>query len=92
MRFNLNDYVRVRLTDHGRMIHREDFEQLRAQCPNGTLRYSPPKEDAEGWSRWQMWNLMYHFGNAMGPGCDLPFEIDIILEVPDAPAPAQEGE
>lgn len=30
---NINEYVRVRLTDHGRKVHRENYEKLRAQFP-----------------------------------------------------------
>jgi hypothetical protein len=66
-RFNLNDHVRVKLTDHGRKIHREQFRELNARLPlAANMQYTPPKEDAEGWSRWQLWELMSRFGEHIG--------------------------
>lgn len=79
MEFNINNYVRVRLTDAGRAHHRKEWEELLA----GTkLTYTPPVEDAGGWSRWQLWNLMQVFGPMIGMGMPSPFGtvIDILVE------------
>ena len=52
MVINVNDLVRVRLTDRGREVAaRHGFVQ---------------KEDVGGWSSWQMWELMRVFGSGMG--------------------------
>lgn len=83
VKFNVNDNVRVRLTDRGRAIHRDRFRKLNAVLPlNANYKYTPPKEDNEGWSTWQMWNLMSIFGDYLGQGQELPFEttIEIVLE------------
>lgn len=65
----------VRLTDYGREVHRENFDAL--GIPFGTLPYRPPTEDAEGWSKWQLWNLMQEFGPHMSLAGRMPFETTI---------------
>jgi hypothetical protein len=81
--FNVNDNVRIRLTKHGRAIHRDNFKKL---FPTGrkliSLKYSPPKEDADGWSTWQLWRLMQEFGPHMNTGFDPPFETEIEIPTP----------
>lgn len=58
---NLNDSVRVKLTDHGRSVHAKDHADCWGSA--GVIRpYTPPKEDADGWSTWQLWVLMQTFG------------------------------
>ena len=70
MNFNINDKVRVRLTEKGRAAlikqHDDYFE--------GRVPYSPPKEDADGWSEWQLWSLMQDLGHLCRLGIDPPFE------------------
>ena len=79
--FNINDFVRVKLTDEGRRIHRERFRKLNAKVKiTSNLKYSPPVEDKDGWSRWQLWVLMEMFGEHTGP-CKDPFLVDIEFEV-----------
>lgn len=77
--FNLNDEVLVRLTDHGRRIHREQFNELKSKYP-GIGEYSL-KEDADGWSKWQMWVLMRDFGQHIGMGIEQPFETNVKIVV-----------
>ena len=79
--FNINYTVRVKLTDHGRKIHRERFRKLNASLIiTANLKYSPPDEDADGWSRWQLWSLMADFGEHIGICRTPPFETDIEFE------------
>ncbi len=78
--FNTNDYVRVKLTTAGRFRvlqrHVELCNLILAQ--GGKPRpYSPVKEDAHGWSEWQLWSLMETFGPEMGMGKDLMFATNI---------------
>jgi len=70
MRFNVNETVSVRLTGRGRAILRQ-------------VGVAPKAEDAEGWSRWQLWDLMRQFGGHLYLGCDPPF--DLAIEIPDQP-------
>ena len=48
IKFNINHYVKVKLTDKGREIHREEYEKLMS---NLSYDYTPPKEDEDGYSK-----------------------------------------
>lgn len=87
VKFNVNDYVRVKLTDRGRTIHRTDHENFAAHYPGVDLPYKPPTEDANGWSTWQMWHLMQLFGPHIVMGFNPPFEPTI--EIEGSPWPSQ---
>lgn len=76
MQININDYVKVKLTDRGREILKTQHEDLRKQCP--FLSEEPSyKTDEDGWSQFQMWDLMVKFGPYIFMGCDLPFETTV---------------
>jgi hypothetical protein len=81
--FNVNETVRVRLTDRGRDI-------LRAYWAESTLPgrepYSPRISD-DGWYDTQLWNVMHVFGPHVRLGFDVPFDTTIELVVrPKVPA------
>lgn len=80
MIFNVNHLVRVRLTPRGRDICRQQAAELRRAHPTIRTPYTPPREDENGWSDWQLWHLMEVFGPYVGPGAEIPFETDI--EIP----------
>lgn len=71
--FNINQYVRVKLTPFGRRIHLFTYTQL----PD---KYTPPKEDEAGYSEWQLWNLMQIFGPYIKLGGEQPFDADILID------------
>lgn len=74
--FNINNYVFVKLTEAGRAEHKRKHDELKELLPN-LKEYSPPVEDAEGWSRFQGWVLMNTFGHMLGPAKEPPFETTI---------------
>jgi hypothetical protein len=83
-KFNLNDKVCVRLTDHGRTIVREKNESTIAMfhsLPNNVIEdlRKPVKEDIQGWSEWQLWELMQVFGPYMFMGKKQVFKNNDIL-------------
>jgi len=81
--FNINDYVRVQLTEHGRAVHRAQYDLLVAHLKpiaRDDFPYSAPKEDEDGWSEWQMWSLMNTFGPHMWMTGQLCFLTDIQFE------------
>jgi len=83
--FNVNEIVRVRLTEHGRKIHRERYRKFNSRLPlTAKNKYTPPREDSEGWSRWQLWALMEIFGEHCGLLKTEPFEgiIEFVLQQP----------
>jgi len=79
---NINDHVWVKLTQLGRDMHRNDHEQFLRRCPQVKLAYAAPTE-TDGWSRWQLWNLMHLFGPFCYMGAELPFATEILLAAPD---------
>lgn len=73
---SLNDTVRVKLTDRGRQIHRNEHKELFSKLP--VYRpYKPPKEDRDGYSQWQLWSLMSTFGSHCNLGSEPPFDINM---------------
>lgn len=79
--FNLNHSVFVKLTEHGRKIHRQAHADLNASCGGRLGPYSPPLEDNDGWSRWQLWELMHTFGPHVYNGCKAPIHTIIRFEM-----------
>lgn len=66
LKFNINEYVWVQLNERGKQIL-------------GDTRKYTATEDADGWSRWQLWDLMATFGPHIYLGCLMPFETTIRL-------------
>ena len=82
MKFNVNDTVRVRLTDYGRRCLAENYHRLSVSF--GAPIHAPnPKPDADGWTEWQLWELMQEFGSHMSMGSPVPFETTIELVTPN---------
>ena len=85
MDFNINHNVYVKLTDEGRRLHRKAHDELHDHIRTVTPKhltaypyeYHPPAEDEDGWSKWQLWELMASFGAHMHNGCTVPFELNI---------------
>lgn len=84
IQFNINNFVRVKLTNHGRAFHAMKHAMFNMQ--NGLdLKYEPPKEDADGWSSWQLHDLMHSFGEQCFTGNgEPPFDITIEIVVEGA--------
>lgn len=78
-RFNVNHEVEFRLTDHGRAVHRAFWE------PYSAGKYRAPEVDADGWSRFQLWDAMAVFGPHLSMTGSNPFETTIRLPVAAEP-------
>lgn len=65
MKFNINDYVKVKLTEHGKKI-------LKEKDINNSV-------DENGYTKFQLWDIMNIFGEYCILGCDVPFETEIII-------------
>ena len=78
IKFNVNHRVKIKLTQYGKdylIKKHEDF------CKKFNI-YTDihiPEESEEGWSEWQLWDLMARLGNAFAGGVHLPFETNIII-------------
>jgi hypothetical protein len=83
MDFNVNEYVHVRLTPHGRAVYEANHAMLLASMgiPHAKLPYRAPEEDAEGWSKWQLWELMREFGPHTGQALEPCFATVIRIPV-----------
>ncbi len=79
MNFNINNTVKVKLTDYGRrMLEADHYDFWNKQ--GRLMPYKPPEEDYEGWSEWQLWVLMRNLGPHITLGSDIPFETTIQIE------------
>ena len=85
VKVNMNQEVKVQLTDFGRERLRKNHELLLSNfSPPPAWEYKPPKEDANGWSKWQLWHLIQEFGgDGFGMGMPEPFALNILLELED---------
>jgi hypothetical protein len=78
--FNINEYVYVKLTDAGMDELKRQYNDLKLKFP--TLdELKEPNTDINGFSKWQMHDLMNRFGNMIGPFLPIPFETTIRFEV-----------
>jgi len=83
LHFNINHNVRVKLTKKGLAIHRAEHDELMRRLPGpARWEYKEPN-DAEGWSQWQMWELMQTFGAHISMGGELPFSTEILIPLPE---------
>jgi hypothetical protein len=78
-KFNFNQLVKVRLKQEGIDILRQQHDEFRSKYKG--LRLSPftINIDDEGYTSFQMWDLMQRFGEYMTLGFDTPFHLDVII-------------
>lgn len=80
--FNINNYVKVKLTEEGLKIlksqYNEMLKQMAPQARKSMGPFKPPKVDKNGYSEFQLWGLMQHFGSYMFNGnMNPPLELTI---------------
>jgi hypothetical protein len=75
MKFNINDDVKVRLTPYGLKVHAAHWAPYHSE----SAPYCPPKIDSEGYSKFQLWDLMAIFGPSMYMGNHNSFDTNILL-------------
>ena len=71
MKINLNDYIKVKLTDLGKDIyyHRYDeFNKLYGIYGREVLKPSFPKEDENGYASFPLWEFISIYGQYIGMG------------------------
>ena len=78
MLVNINRYVWVRLTDKGRILLDEHDRRLLEVIKS--LKKLPERREKDGWTQFQLWELMEIFGPYMGHGVEQPFEAHIELD------------
>ena len=68
IKINLNETVKVKLTDYGKDVYYHQFDDLNKRIiKNGGKPIEPhfPKEDENGYCEMQLWGLMDLYGNYM---------------------------
>ena len=86
MKFNVNEYVKVKLNAIGIKRHWERWLYYKQNFPEVDVfkEYTPPKVDEQGYHTIQLWSLMKDYGDLCGLGLEPPFETEIIIEEKDA--------
>jgi hypothetical protein len=85
IKFNINDSVRVKLTEAGRSQilkqHKDIYGDRWQQYPVRKI-----EEDSKGWSEWQLHDLMNTFGEMLYMGNNkFPFAATIEIILPHPP-------
>lgn len=78
--FNLNKTVKVKLKPSGIAVLRGRHEELDNHVKSRGGKGLAPfevKADEEGYTSYALWSLIETFGEYVGLGLELPFEIDI---------------
>jgi len=78
--FNINEYVWVKLTEHGHEILRKEAEKYRQY--SWFKPYTPAPTDEDGFTKFQAWHLMQQFGPHISLGFDPPFSPAIKIQFP----------
>ena len=70
MKINLNDMIKVKLTEFGKQVHTQRYASINLQI--GRILFSMeeamPKIDSEGYTQYQLWDFMNIFGPYMQLG------------------------
>lgn len=89
--FNINETVRVKLTDAGAAELKRQHDDLRTKFPS--IAEWHDRRDAEGWCTMQLWDVMKRLGFMFSLGAlprEMPFSMEIGLPIPAPPAVAKE--
>lgn len=84
LKFDINNKVKVKLTDKGREIlqqrHVENMELFKKDLKDNP--YEPKQTDDKGYAEFQLHELMAIFGGENMSLCAvLPFEIEILIDI-----------
>ena len=84
IRINLNETVKVKLTDHGKDIYYHQFDNLNKTFGRQICKPSMPKVDADGYTTFQLWCFMELYGDHIGMTLpDVIKPLEIIYELPE---------
>lgn len=68
IRINLNEPVKVKLTDWGKEIYYHKFDSLNEFVGIQICKPRFPKEDEDGYTEFQLWDFMNIYGQYMSMG------------------------
>lgn len=82
-RINLNDLIKVKLTDWGKDIYYHQWDETNQIAGREICKPMFPKEDENGYTKFQLWCFMELYGKHMGialPNVIEPIELIYIGE------------
>ena len=68
IRINLNEEVKVKLTDYGKEIYYHQFDFVNKRAGREVLEPQFPKEDESGYTKFQLWDFISLYGEHIGVG------------------------
>ena len=78
IKINLNDFIKVKLTETGKEIFNHRFDDLNKKLGKEVYKNISLKVDENGYVEFQLWDFMQIYGSYMymaGPTVISPFEI-----------------
>lgn len=78
IKINLNDFIKVKLTETGKEIFIHRFDDINKNLRYEAYKNIPLEEDENGYTEFQLWDFMQIYGPYMyfaGPTVIDPFEI-----------------
>lgn len=79
--FNINEFVRVKLTQKGKLIYSEHQIEIQKDFNKNKIKIDVqlyPEIDEEGFSKFQLWHFMEIFGSYMYCGAEPVIEGPIL--------------
>ncbi len=75
---NLNEFIKVRLTDLGKDIYYHRYDMINAFAEKEVIKPKYPKEDENGYTKFQLWDFIALYGSHIGaamPNVIQPLEL-----------------
>lgn len=83
MRLNLNDNIKVKLTEHGKDIYYHQYDRTNKLLGREVCKPSYPIIDEDGYTTFQLWCFMELYGVHMGMTLPNVIEpLDIVFDEP----------
>ena len=83
MHLNLNDEIRVKLTERGKDIYYHQYDWFNTAFEIEVCKPSYPKVDEAGYTTFQLWRFMQLYGVHIGMGLPNVIEpLDIVFDAP----------
>lgn len=93
MRLNLNDEIKVKLTEHGKDIYYHQYDRLNTAFGREVCKPKYPKVDENGYTTFQLWCFMELYGVHMGMTLPNVIEpLDIVFDAPTIETERKKGE
>ena len=65
-RINLNDWIKVKLTNHGKDIYYHRYDDINQSYGKIICEPDYPKADKDGYTKFQLWQFMQLYGKHIG--------------------------